>query len=205
MTSKFLVTLLFVLGLSVASSAAAAPPHTVTYKGTPVTTAVPSKPFTIKLQVKNIGSTTYSGVKVTFHIPDGVSHDAVSPADAQFQDDTIFWTNVPLEGGQSFYPSLTLKLESGTALKSKKNVWVEVTGTDMEATSANFSITARSATAAKTTTLSSADISTLFQSVYGRAASASELKYWLARRTDKPQRTALSGAMAYHKNLSLQH
>lgn len=193
------------MGILVATPAAAAP-QSVTYKGTPVTTATPGKPFTVAFRIKNTGSTTYSGVKVIFHMPDGMNHSAVSPANADIQNDIITWSNVPLESGQSFYPLLTLTLESGTPLKSKKNIWVEVTGTDMEATSTNFSITAVAASAKKTTsTLSSADVKDILQTVYGRAATASEHKYWLSRRTDKPQRTALQGAMAYHKQQGIQH
>lgn len=193
------------LGVLFGFSATAAPPHTVSYRGTPVTTAVPGKPFTLNLQVKNTGGTAYSGVKVIFHVPDGLEHSKVAPANARVEDDLIWWTDVPIRPGESFYPSITFTLKSGTPLGTKLQLWVEVTGSDMEATSTNFSITARATSAPSVTTLSSADISSLFASVYGRAPSVSELKYWLGRRTDKPQRAALLGAMGYHKARGIGH
>ena len=202
-----LVTALFtivgvLLGIFFSGSAAAAPPHKVSYSGTPVTTAVPGKPFTLKFQVKNTGSTAYSGIEVKFHIPNGFTHSKISPADARAEDDIISWVNVPIEAGKSFYPSLTLTIDSGTPANTKLTLWVEVTGTDMEATSTNFSVTARKDA---TSTLSSTDISTLFQAIYGRSPSTSELQYWLGRRADKPDRTSLQGAMAYHKDRSIKH
>lgn len=194
-----------VIGISVAGSAAAAP-YAVTYSGTPVTTAVPGKPFTLKFQVKNTGDTTYSGVKVIFHVPEEFINGSVSPGDAVIEDGTISWVNLAQAGGKSFYPSFSFTVDSGTPLKKKLPVWVEVMGTGMEATSTNFSVTTRAASAAKTaSTLSSTDISTLFQLVYGRIPTTRELKYWLGRRPDKPQRTALLGAMTYHKDRSITH
>lgn len=195
------------VSLVVASTALAAPPYTVGYNGTPITTAVPGKPFTLKLQVKNTGTTVYSGVKVTLHVPAGLTHSKVAPADAVVQDDVIAWSNVPIAAGKAFYPTVTFTMDSGTPLKTKLNLWVEVTGTDMEANSANFSITAVKSVSATTTksTLISADISSMFASVYGRPPTASELTYWLGRRSAKPGRSALLGAMGYHKALSIQH
>lgn len=194
------------LGVLLGNSAQAAAPQTVSYHGTRVTTAVPGKPTTIKFRVKNTGDTTYSEVKVIFHIPGGLTTSSVAPADAVIEDDTISWVNVPLVAGQSFYPALTFTLDSGTALKTKKQLWVEVTGTDMEATSTNFSVTAVSSVSTKTaSTLTSSDVKAMFESVYGRTPTASELTYWLGRRTDKPQRSVLLGAIAYHKNLNIKH
>lgn len=189
------------------SSALAAPPYTVGYNGTPVTTAVPGQPFTLKLQVKNTGTTVYPGVKVVLHVPAGLTHSKVAPADAVVQDDIISWSDVPIATGKFFYPTITFTMDSGTPLKTKLNVWVEVTGKDMEANSANFSITAVKSVSATTTgsTLASADISSMFASVYGRTPTASELKYWLGRRSDKPGRSALLGAMGYHKALNISH
>lgn len=204
--TRFSTVITLITGVALALPAVAAPPHAVSHKGTPVTTAVPGEPFTMKFQVKNTGTTTFSGVKVIFHIPKEFTHSAVAPANADIQDDIISWSNVPIESDKPFYPSFTFTMESGTPLKTKVNIWVEVTGKDMEATSTNFSVTARAASATKAvSTLSSADISSMFQSVYGRAATASELKYWLGRRTDKPGRTALTGAIAYHKALDIKH
>lgn len=191
-------------GLAIGQSAAAAP-QKVTYHGTPVTTAVAGKPFDIKFRVKNIGDTAYSGVQVTFHLPHELTHSKISPANAVADDDTITWTNVPLEAGQSFYPSFTFTVDAGTSLKTKLSIWVEVTGQNMEATSTNFSITTKSASAAKKTALSSADVKSIFTTVYGRAPTASELKYWLGRRTAKPTRTSLLGAVAYHKAQNIKH
>lgn len=196
-----------VLVLVLASSALAAPAYSVGYNGTAVTTAVPGKPFTLKLQVKNTGTTVYSGVTVKVHVPEGLTHSGISPADSVAQDDIIQWSDVPITAGKSFYPAITFKMDSGTPLKTKLNIWVEVTGTDMEANSVNFGITAVKSVSAVTTTstLSSADISSMFASVYGRAATSSELTYWLGRRTDKPGRTALLGAMGYHRANNISH
>ena len=205
MTSKIFIASIVVAGLVISSSAFAAPPQKVTHRGTPVTSAVPGKPFVLKLHVKNTGTTTYENVSVIVHIPDGISHTTVSPANAEVVDDTITWSNVPLIGGQSFYPVLTLKLDAGTKLQTKKNIWVEVTGTDMEATSVNFSLTAVAAVKTAAATLTSADITAMFQTIYKRTPTASELAYWLSRRTDKPSRGALQGAMAYHKAQNIQH
>lgn len=199
---------IIILGLAVvvAAPAEAAPPQKVTYHGTPVRTAVPGTPVTLKLQVKNTGSTTYGGVKVIIHVPDGVSHSAVTPGGADISDETITWSNVPLVANQSFYPAITLTMEKSVALKMKKNLWVEVTGEDMEASSTNFSLTAVAAGAKKAaSTLSSSDITSIFQAVYGRTPTASERTYWLGRRADKPQQTALQGAMVYHKAQNIKH
>lgn len=194
--------LVFIIG----GSATAAPPYTVTYQGTPVKVAVPGKPTTVNFKVTNTGTTVYSGVKVIFHIPDGLTHTSVSPANAILIDDTVTWENVPIAAGKSFYPSLTLTMDANTPLKTKLSMWVEVTGDDMEANSQNFSLTAVSATAAETTTtLSSSTVSSLFQLVYSRTPTTSELSYWLGRRTDKSKRVSLFGAMQYHKLLKIQH
>ncbi len=189
------------------STALAAPPYSVSYNGTAVTTAVPGTTFTFKLQVKNTGTTVYSGVKVILHIPEGLTHSKVAPGDALVQDDIISWSDVPIGAGKAFYPTITFTMDSGTPLKTKLNLWVEVTGSGMEANSANFSITAVKSvtTTTSTSTLSSADISSMFQSVYGRMPTTSELKYWLGRRSDKPGRTALLGAMGYHKANNIAH
>lgn len=210
LVSAFGVVAVVALGLLFVSSVIAAPPYAVTYRGTPVTIAVPGKPVTINFEVENTGTTVYSGVKVIFHIPEGLTHTKVMPANAAIVDDTITWINVPVAAGKSFYPSLTVTMDSGTPLKTKKSIWVEVTGTDMEANSQNFSLTAVSASVAKTTTvttttLSSADVSSLFQLAYGRGATTSELTYWLGRRVDKSARDSLFGAMQYHKLLNISH
>lgn len=192
-------------GVSFSPAALAAQPHSVSYYGTRVTTAVPGKPAAVKFQVKNTGTTAYSGIKVIFHIPNGLQHSKVAPADADIHDDTVTWNNVPMAAGKSFYPSFTFTIDAGTPVNTKKSIWVEVTADDMEATSANFSLTAKPATATATTTLTSADIKSMFQTTYGRTPAASELTYWLGRRTDKPQRTPLLGAMAYHKAMNIAH
>lgn len=195
-----------VLALSFASPALAAPPYTVNYAGTPVTAAVPGKPFMLNFKVTNTGTTVYSGVKVIFHLPDELESSKVAPADARIEDNTITWMNVPIAAGKAFYPSFTFTIKSGTPLTTKVSIWVEVTGSGMEATSTNFSVIARSTASTKTTsTLTSADITAMFQSVYGRTSTASELKYWLGRRTDKPGRTALLGAMGYHQAQGITH
>lgn len=205
MISKYIVVGGVVLGVLVASSAAAAPPQTVSYSGTKVTTAVPGKAFTLKFQVKNTSSDAYSGVKVTFHVPEGLKHTSVSPGGASIYDDIVSW-DIPSVAGQSFYPAFTFSIDKSVAIGKKMSLWVEVTGSGMETTSQNFSVTAVKSTATKTTsTLSSADVKSLFQEVYGRAPAVSELTYWLGRRTDKPSRTALLGAMAYHKDKNIQH
>lgn len=206
MSNKLLGIIILVVCFAVAGSVSAAPPQKVTYHGAPVRTAVPGTPVTLKLQVKNTGSTTYSGVKVIIHVPDGVSHSAVTPGGADISDETITWSNVPLVANQSFYPAIALTIEKSVALGTKKNVWVEVTGEDMEASSSNFSLTAVTAGAKKAaSTLSSSDITSIFQEIYGRTPTASERTYWLGRRTDKPQRTALQGAMVYHKAQNIKH
>lgn len=188
------------------NTALAAPPYSVGYSGTPVKTAVPGKPFTFKLQVKNTGTTVYSGVTVKVHVPEGLTHTNISPANSVAQDDIIQWSDVPIAAGKSFYPSITFTMDSGTALKTKLNVWVEVTGTDMEANSANFGITAvKTVTAAAASTLTSVDISSMFLVIYERSPTSSELTYWLGRRSDKPGRTALLGAMGYHKANKITH
>jgi hypothetical protein len=182
-----------------------ASPQKVTYKGAAVTTAVPGKAFPIAFQVKNIGDTNYAGVKVIFHFPGDFTISNVAPGAGVVDGSEVSWSNVPLEVGKSFYPSFTLTMDSGTPVKTKQNIWVEVTGEGMEATSQNFSITAVKATAVKKTTLSSSDVSALFQSVYGRVPTSSELKYWNGRRSDKPTSTALLGAMGYHKAQGINH
>lgn len=191
--------------IMVAGVAWAAPPYTAKYRGPAVTTAVPGQPFTLKLAVKNTGTTVYSGVKVTMHVPEGLTHSMVAPANASIHDDIIQWSDVPIAAGKSFYPEITFTLDKGTPLKTKKNIWVEVTGQDMEANSVNFSITAVPAKTVAKSTLSAADISSMFQSVYGRAPSANEQTYWLGRRSDKPGRSALLGAMGYHQTNGISH
>lgn len=57
----------------------------------------------------------------------------------------------------------------------------------------------------KTKAISSADLTSIFKSVYGRNLAASEKKYWAKRWLDKPDRTALKGAMAYHKQKGIRH
>lgn len=205
MITKIIIASVVVGGLLFSSSVSAAPPHKVSYNGAPVTTAVPGKSFVLKLQVKNTGTTTYEDVKVIIHIPEGISHTSVSPADADVSDNTITWSHVPLAGGQIFKPTLTLTLASGTSLKSKQNIWVEVLGTDMEATSTNFSITAVSTAKTVVANLTSADITNMFQTIYKRTPSSSELIYWMSRRADKPSRGALQGAIGYHKAQGIAH
>ncbi len=192
-----------VLALSVGSSALAAP-QAVTYQGTPVTTAVPGKPVTIKFKVTNTSSDNYSGIKVTFHMPGDFTVSKISPGNVVVDGSDIYWVNVPLEAGKSFYPAFTLSMDSGTPLKSKERMWVEVTGNDMEATSVNFSLTAVKATTT-TSTLSVSEVSGLFQTVYGRVPTTSELNYWKSRRADKPSSTALAGAMGFHKAQGITH
>jgi len=206
MKHHYLITgtlILFVIGVVYCTPAQAAP-HTVTYKSTRVTTAVPGKPFNLNLQVKNTSNDNYSNVQITFHVPSGMQHSSVSPANAIVQDDTITWYNVPMNANQTFNPSFTFTIDSGTPLNTKFNLWAEVTGDGMESTSTNFSITTRK-TSSPASSLSSNDIKSMFQSVYGRTPTASELTYWLGRRTDKPQRTPLLGAIAYHHALNIKH
>ena len=205
LTTAVMAVAVVLLGVSMGSVVNAAPPQTVTYVGTPVTKAAPGKPFNLKFRVKNTGNTTYSGVKVIFHIPDGLTYSTVAPDSADIDENTITWTDVPLEPDQSFYPSFTFTLDSGKSLGSKTSIWVQVTGDDMEETSRNFSVIAVPAAAVKKTTLSSTDVSTLFYSVYLRTPTTAELKYWLARRTDKPTRAVLLGAMAFHKANNITH
>jgi hypothetical protein len=200
----FVILMALVIGISVAPIVRAAP-HGVTYRGAPVTTAVPGKPFTVSFRVTNTSAETYSGVNVIFHIPDRLTHSKVSPAHAELADDLVIWRNLTMTGGQSFTPSFTFTVDSGTLLKTKLPIWVEVTGTDMEATSTNFSVTTKAATASINSALTSIDIKNLFQGVYGRMPSSSELTYWLGRRADKPGRTALTGAMGYHKANNIVH
>jgi uncharacterized repeat protein (TIGR01451 family) len=206
MKHHYLITgtlILLVIGVVYCTPAQAAP-HTVTYKSTRVTTAVPGKPFNLNLQVKNTSNDNYSNVQITFHVPSGMQHSSVSPANAIVQDDTITWYNVPMNANQTFNPSFTFTIDSGTPLNTKFNLWAEVTGDGMESTSTNFSITTRK-TSSPASSLSSNDIKSMFQSVYGRTPTASELTYWLGRRTDKPQRTPLLGAIAYHHALNIKH
>lgn len=185
--------------------AAAAPPHTVSYSGSPVKTAVPGKSFTVKFRVKNTSSDAYSGVKATFHVPEGLKHTSVSPSGASIYDDIVSW-NIPSASGQSFYPSFTFTVDKSVAIGKKLNLWIEVTGSGMETTSTNFSITTvKSLSTPAKSTLTSADVKSLFQEIYGRAPANSELTYWLGRRTDKPSRGALLGAMAYHKANNISH
>lgn len=194
-----------VLALSVGGSALASGPQNVTYKGAAVTTAVPGKPFKINFQIKNTGSSNYADIKVIFHMPGDFTVSKISPGSVVVDGNDIYWKDVPLEAGKSFYPSFTITTDAGTPIKSKQNIWVEVTGKDMEATSQNFSITAVKSTATTSTTLSVADVSSLFQSVYGRVPTTSELNYWKGRRSDKGTSTALSGAMGYHKVQGITH
>lgn len=204
MISKYIVAGGVVVGVLVAASVAlAAPPQSVTYSGTKVTAAVPGKPFTLKFQVKNTSSDAYSGVKVTFHIPEGLKHTSVSPGGATIYDDIVSW-NIPSAAGQSFYPSFAFTVNKDVAIGKKLSLWVEITGSGMETTSTNFSITAVKSTPAAST-LTAADVSSIFQEVYGRAPTSSEKTYWLGRRSDKPGRTALLGAMAYHKANNIKH
>lgn len=208
MTTKFfplVVVVALVVSGSYAGVALAAAPQTVSYYGSPVTTAVPGKPFTMKFRVQNTSGDSYSGIRVIFHMPSQLNVTAVAPSNSSVEDGTVSWVNVPLEPGKSFYPALTLIMDSGTKINTKSSIWVQVTGTDMQETSKNFSVTARSSVTSTTTTLSSADVSALFTSVYGRAATASELKYWLSRRADKPGRIALQGAIAFHKANNIKH
>lgn len=205
MITKTFTASLVVVGLLIGTSVSAAPPHKASYLGAPVTTAVPGKSFILKLQVKNTGTTTYEDVKVIIHIPEGISHTSVSPGDADVSDNTITWSNVPLASGQTFKPTLTLTLAAGTSLKTKQNIWVEVLGTDMESTSTNFSITAVSTAKTVVTNLTAADITSMFQTIYKRTPTSSELTYWMSRRADKPSRGALQGAMGYHKAQGIAH
>lgn len=188
---------------SLGLSALAAPPYAVTQAGTPVTVAVPGKSLTMKFQVKNTGTTVYSDVKVVFHIPNGLTTTAVSPANSEIVDDTVTWINVPIAAGKTFNPVITFAMDSGVKLGTKLNVWVEVTGKDMEANSKNFSVVATKAV--KASTLTSAQVSSLFQIVYGRMPTGTELSYWMGRRTDKPGSTELSGAMGYHQAKGISH
>src|SRR5579864_3603115 len=92
------------------ASAALAAPQSVTYRGAPVAFAIPGKPFTIKFQVKNTSSDTFSGVKVTFHLPDAITTSAIAPDNSVVDGNDVSWSNVPLVPGQSFYPSFNLKV-----------------------------------------------------------------------------------------------
>jgi hypothetical protein len=49
------------------------------------------------------------------------------------------------------------------------------------------------------------DLNALFRSVYGRTPTVSEWRYWATRLLDKPNRTVLVGAMAYHKAHNIRH
>ena len=200
-----------IIGTFMAVSASAAPPQQVTYKGTPVKTAVPGKSFTVNWKVTNTTSdVTYSNVSVIYHVPSGMTSGNVSPANAEIIDDTITWKNVPLAPGESLYPSIAFTLDSDTPLKTKKNIWVEVTGDSMESTSSNFSITAVSSTpsassSSTSSTLAASTVDYLFAIVYGRLPTTSEATYWQGRRTDKPKRLPLLGAMQFHKIVGINH
>ena len=205
-THTLLLSALLSVALIITVSAPAfAAPHTVTYRGTRVTTAVPGKSFNLNLQVKNTSNDNYPRVQITFHVPDGLQHSSVAPADAIIQDDTITWHNVPMNADQTFNPSFNFIVDAGTALNTKLNLWAEVTGDGLESTSTNFSITTRPASATAVSSLTSSNIKSMFQSVYGRTPTASELAYWLGRRADKPQRVPLLGAIAYHHALNIRH
>jgi len=120
---------------------------------------------------------------------------------------------VPIAAGKSFYPSVTVTYDAGTALKTKKNVWLEVTGEGMETTSQNFSVTAVSSLSAATATAATAEtglvpkINSIHRAVYGRNPSASEHAYWLGRveRGEKASYVALLGAMQWHKLFNIAH
>jgi hypothetical protein len=183
-----------------------AAPQSVSYFGQRVTAAVPGKPFNLNFRVQNTSSDTYSDIKVIFHIPDGLNVTKVGPANANVDEGTITWSNVPLEPGKSFYPAFTFTIASGTPLNTKFNIWVEVTGSGMEGTSTNFSVTAKkSVTAAASSALSAADVNAIFNSVYGRQPTASEAKYWQGRRADKPAKNALLGAIAFAQAHNIKH
>lgn len=196
--------LIFIIG----GSATAAPPYTVTYQGTPIRNAIPGKPTTVNYKVTNTGDTVYSGVKVIFHMPDGITHTSVAPANSILIDDTVIWENVPIAVGESFYPSLTLVIDTNVPLKTKKSIWVEVTGTDMEASSYNFSLTAVDKIvdkAAAAVVSTNNKVSSVFQLAYSRAPTTSESSYWVGRYKDKPGLGSLFGAMQYHKILNIKH
>lgn len=194
----------FVASLGLAAPAQATPPQVITYVGTPVKTGVPGKTAVLKLKVTNSTSDNYANISVIFHIPDTLTLDAVSPGSYNYRDGILSWDNVPLEAHTTFSPTLTLKIPSGTAVGKKLNVWAEVTGKDMEGTSQNFPITTVKKVAAKTT-LTSADVKSLFQQVYGRTPTAKELAYWVGRRADKPTAGVLKGAIQYHKDNGISH
>jgi hypothetical protein len=67
------------------------------------------------------------------------------------------------------------------------------------------SVTKTAAKPAAGSLASISDLNSLFRSVYGRNPTASEWKYWATRLLDKSDRTALVGAMAYHRANKILH
>ena len=68
---------------------------------------------------------------------------AAGPDSSVVDGNDVYWNNVPLESGKSFYPAFTFTINKSTAVKTKLKIWVQVTGgADMPETSTNFSITA---------------------------------------------------------------
>lgn len=184
----------------------AAAPNVVTYQGPAVTAAVPGKTFHLGFKIKNTSTENYQNVQIVFHMPNELNVASVGPNGSTTEDQNVTWSNVPMESKKSFYPTFTANLKSDTPLKTKVSIWVEVKGDNMETTSKNFSITARPGVMpVAASKLTAADINALFMTVYGRAPSASEAKYWLGRKTDKPGRNELMGAMAFHKAHNLKH
>ena len=204
-----MVSVMAIFGLR----AHAAPPYTIVQTGDSVRQAIPGESFTMDFTVTNTGETVYSGVKVIFHIPQELSHTNVAPANATLEDDIVSWSNVPISAGGTFKPSLTLMLEKGTPLGTKKNIWVEITGDGMESNSQNFSITAVATKAAASAAPAKADtslvskINSIHRAAYDRNPSASEHAYWLGRVNsgDKSSVSALLGAMQYHRAHVINH
>jgi hypothetical protein len=147
---------------------------------------------------------------------------AGSPSVSNVEEDSVSWTGKEIHTGDTMPFTAAAKITDGVVggrlddfvvlVGCGQHFWYEISeGTPVVEAIAKMT-TATKTVAQKTTVKPAAkslasisDLNSLFRSVYGRNPTLSEWRYWATRLLDKSDRTALVGAMGYHKANRIQH
>lgn len=169
------------------------------------------------VRVRNTSSSNIGGVYITlarhFHL---VQLKASKPSVTNESGSDFFsWRNQAIPANSHKDYSITFQVDPNTSFSSLNN---SVTVTESRggfahgqmhtvnvavtsASSASQSSTPKSTTTKSGSLASISDLNSLFRQVYGRTPTVAEWHYWADRLLDKSDRTALLGAMYYHKAL----
>ncbi len=146
-----------------------------------------------------------------------------SPVSDFRNSNEVHWNNLEAHDGKTIVLTPKVKISKGTIGEIIKNFKVVTSGCPNDPKGWNYlndqdgprikivkksTSVSNSSANSKTSKLSSnlasiSDLNSIFRSVHGRNPNGIEWKYWASRLLDKGNRTALKGAIAYHKALGL--